>query len=118
MDEIKIKNPEDLMAALELVRGMIVSGTISAMPECNSGPEYWDVTKWSGEKGDWPDYFEIAYRDVESNRRVVFYCETYHGGGGALIYESEFVGRGNKKKHYAIVLLIVIIAIVAYLAFG
>ncbi len=117
MDKIKIKNPEDLMAALERVRAMIALGAISAIPECNSGPDYWDVTKWSGKKGDWPDYFKIAYREVKSNRKIAFYCETYHGGGGALIYESEFAGRENKKKHYTIVLLIVIIAIVAYLAF-
>ncbi len=108
MNERIISSPNDLVATINYVTAALRDGRLEALSESSGMDTFWDVTTWNGVAGDWPDYFLVWYSDRATQRRVVFYCESYHGSGGGLLFEDTYTNREKTSRFLRYIIFIII----------
>lgn len=93
----RFRNPDELISTIEHVRLLLKKGALVESPSQKTA-EHFDINTWSGKHGDLPEFFEIRFQEVDTGETVVLYCDTYHGGGGALMNERELKRKDMIRK--------------------
>ena len=91
-DTMIIRTVADLVAILKELKQAVAVGSLEQIrPDLS--PFATDLSVYDiDDKGPWPDYIEIRFRNPSDGTIYKLSVETYHGAGGTWGVNSEFEG--------------------------